>query len=935
MNGVDVLRLLLAARDPNVEVTGLDLTTLRFVVEFQTVIDVEAVKGQIAELLHAAPGSFQFYPLFNDTPSQDDHPEGPADGEFGEFYVLQFPGLERTVDNEILFAMGYELADALGAVTVEPDLGTQIYVEPLPPDAAPEGVVAGAFAGTCFVQGNAPTDKLWALERAGVLAAWAQSPARGAGVTIAQPDTGVTRHVELSDVEQRDGLNVLTDRPDATDPMGTSGFPGHGTATASVAVSGTGGDVKGSAPSATLMPIRAVESVILLFNGSAIAKAIDHARLRRANVITMSLGGTPSRAMRRAIDSAIGEGIIVLAAAGNCVRLVVYPARYDEVIAVAGSNVHDLPWQGSCRGARVDITAPGENVWRAIAGPSGADIGGGQGTSFAVALTAGTAALWLSHHGIDAVHDAAARRGITVQELFREFLVATARTPANWDTSDFGQGIVDAGALLARPLNSPPPIQLEAAPGASAPDTLELLAEAWGPADAVRLGDVATDPRFQLELSALALEDARVGAAEPGGAESSMTRNGISPQLAAAIGPTAPPPGGHVRPTERTEPAHAADPVVIVAARAGGLESTADISPEAARDLLAANRDAPIDAINARLKSVRASLAKTERAAQLKPLHDQLLRDTRRVVKRLSAGKPIPDDIDAQVGLEALVQLEGRPALRMTDDVVDPDDPGLGEWAGAVLLQEARLRGIQGSIRRIDTAAGIHAGTGFVVGDGLIMTNRHVLEALAFPAPRRVQPSMWVLHGRPTINFSASAKDPSQSFEIVEVAFSGPNPADVVDYRNLDLALLRIAKTNAHGEAPPPLRLSGKPAGGGAKLFVIGYPAMPTALPSDEEGRRRMDVIRRLGEIYATTFGVRYLSPGLVMQTPTQFRPDDPNPRVFTHDATSLGGNSGSCVLSFDDNLDVAGLHFAGDWLRANFAHAIDRVRGEIADFLR
>ena len=41
MNGVDVLRLLLAARDPNVEVTGLDLTTLRFVVEFQTVIDVD------------------------------------------------------------------------------------------------------------------------------------------------------------------------------------------------------------------------------------------------------------------------------------------------------------------------------------------------------------------------------------------------------------------------------------------------------------------------------------------------------------------------------------------------------------------------------------------------------------------------------------------------------------------------------------------------------------------------------------------------------------------------------------------------------------------------------------------------------------------------------------------------------------------------------
>jgi hypothetical protein len=81
-------------------------------------------------------------------------------------------------------------------------------------------------------------------------------------------------------------------------------------------------------------------------------------------------------------------------------------------------------------------------------------------------------------------------------------------------------------------------------------------------------------------------------------------------------------------------------------------------------------------------------------------------------------------------------------------------------------------------------------------------------------------------------------------------------------------------------------------------------------------------------------FGVRYLSPGLVMQTPTQLLPDSPRPWVFTHDATSLGGNSGSCVLSFNHQLDVAGLHFAGDWLRANYAHAIPDVRDQFAEFV-
>ena len=76
----------------------------------------------------------------------------------------------------------------------------------------------------------------------------------------------------------------------------------------------------------------------------------------------MSLGGTPSRAMQRAIRQAIQSDMIVLAAAGNCVGLVVYPARYDEVIAVAGSNVNDGTWPGSCHGQAVDITAPGEKV---------------------------------------------------------------------------------------------------------------------------------------------------------------------------------------------------------------------------------------------------------------------------------------------------------------------------------------------------------------------------------------------------------------------------------------------------------------------------------------------------------------------------------------------------------------------------------------------
>lgn len=83
----------------------------------------------------------------------------------------------------------------------------------------------------------------------------------------------------------------------------------------------------------------------------------------------------------KAIKQAIRSDMIVLAAAGNCVGLVVFPARCDEVVAVAESNVDDGTWRGSCHGDAVDITAPAEKVWKAIARPGGTDLGGGQGVA--------------------------------------------------------------------------------------------------------------------------------------------------------------------------------------------------------------------------------------------------------------------------------------------------------------------------------------------------------------------------------------------------------------------------------------------------------------------------------------------------------------------------------------------------------------------------
>ncbi|OWK22163.1 hypothetical protein AJ88_15610 [Mesorhizobium amorphae CCBAU 01583] len=103
----------------------------------------------------------------------------------------------------------------------------------------------------------------------------------------------------------------------------------------------------------------------------------------------------------------------------------------------------------------------------------------------------------------------------------------------------------------------------------------------------------------------------------------------------------------------------------------------------------------------------------------------------------------------ATINLEALVSLTDRPALpvetrqspRGQVQTINVDDPALGGFSGLVIIAQGDLEQRFGSVGRIDSG-GTHIGTGFVVGkkSGLVVTNRHVLESLASPVPRVVNP---------------------------------------------------------------------------------------------------------------------------------------------------------------------------------------------------
>jgi thermitase len=338
----------------------------------------------------------------------------------------------------------------------------------LVPENAPP-VVRKASGGGRTDDPATDTEYDWSLRKANVLEAWRLFGPRlpGAGVQVGHPDTGYTLHPELADPARllvTAGYDYDDDDPDPVDDL-NDGFldnPSHGTGTGSVILSGVGAAnggpgpfVSGAAPNAMLIPIRTTESVVL-FSMRGLRRAIDHAATYGAQVVSISLGGPfPGLSTRRAIQRAVEAGTIILAAAGNEVGFVVFPAAFDEVIAVAASNIRDEPWTGSSHGLAVDITAPGESVWRARTerdqnGRMKFLVERGNGTSFAVATTAGVAALWVSYHGWPTLvrkYGAA-----NIARVFKQLLQASCRTPRGWDTHEYGPGVVDAKKLLAAPL---------------------------------------------------------------------------------------------------------------------------------------------------------------------------------------------------------------------------------------------------------------------------------------------------------------------------------------------------------------------------------------------------------------------------------------------------------------------------------------------------
>lgn len=288
-----------------------------------------------------------------------------------------------------------------------------------------------------------------------------------------------------------------------------------------------------------------------------------------------------------------------------------------------------------------------------------------------------------------------------------------------------------------------------------------------------------------------------------------------------------------------------------------------------------------------------ALVGKADRASLRQELR-ALLETGARVLERLEAqGEDAPVEPAEQTALEAVVAYFGRPALPVRNGSFGAPPVG---WE----VLEQHREGIEATIDstgRIELAGVGRLGTGFLVAEDVVMTNRHVATVFS-----RQKDAGWALRlgMAPRIDWLGEhERDVEAVLPIQDVLAIHPEH---------DLALLRLGLA---GRKMPraPLRLAAREPGTAVSraVYTVGYPM------KDHHHTPPEVLLRYFGNV----FGVKRLQPGELLSI-------DLENKELAHDCSTLGGSSGSPVVDLETHT-VLGLHFGGTRER-NLAVALWRL---------
>jgi len=240
---------------------------------------------------------------------------------------------------------------------------------------------------------DAELDNAWGVKRIGAGTVH-DGGNKGTGVKVAIIDSGIDYTHEDLDANYAGGYDFVNDDADPMDD------DGHGTHVAgTIAAEDDNVGVVGVAPEARIYALKVLEGGTGKYSDviAAIEWAVDYG----IQVTNNSYGssGDPGTMVKAAFDNACYDaGVLHVAAAGNSGNPpgrgdnVIYPARWDSVIAVAATDKSDTRASFSSTGPDLELSAPGVDINSTLLGGG---YGEKNGTSMASPHVAGTAALVL------------------------------------------------------------------------------------------------------------------------------------------------------------------------------------------------------------------------------------------------------------------------------------------------------------------------------------------------------------------------------------------------------------------------------------------------------------------------------------------------------------------------------------------------------------
>jgi hypothetical protein len=202
-----------------------------------------------------------------------------------------------------------------------------------------------------------------------------------------------------------------------------------------------------------------------------------------------------------------------------------------------------------------------------------------------------------------------------------------------------------------------------------------------------------------------------------------------------------------------------------------------------------------------------------------------------------------------------------------------------------------------------------------MVAPGVAVTNRHV--ASEFAARENGGFAFLQNFGAPPVSADVDWRHEHEQVE--ESRFRVREVIWIEPPRSVDVALLRLAEEGEDGEAAPSVidLMSDDEFGQaavGSWVAVIGYPAHDSRNDAADQQR-----------IFDGIYNMKRLAPGQVTAVVAQ--------DVLHHDATTLGGNSGSVVVDLESGKALA-LHFGGIERERNEAVQAPRIRRILEEHL-